>query len=74
MLLTGSIVNDISQIIANLGFPIAVVIYLFYAQSQERKEHKEETQGFTTAIENNTIALQKMTDKLEQMEERGTRG
>lgn len=62
--------NAFTQLIGNLGFPIAVVIYLFWSQAKERMEHKEETQGFINAIENNTLVIQKLTDKLDAMEDK----
>lgn len=62
--------NLITELIGNLGFPIAVVIYLFWSQAKERLEHKEETNGFINAIENNTLVIQKLTDKLDSMEDR----
>lgn len=52
------------QIISQLGFPIAVCIYLFWSQNKEREDHKAETKAMTEALENNTIALEKILTKL----------
>lgn len=60
--------NMITDFIQNMGFPIAVVIYLFYQQREEAKKHDEESKGFINAINNNSIVIQKLTDKLEMME------
>lgn len=68
--------SEIVQLISTVGFPIVCCLllgwYIKYSTDKEReeraemqKEHKEESQAFTTAINNNTIALQKLCDKLE---------
>lgn len=54
----------ISDLISNVGFPIAVVIYMFWSQNKEREQHKQETDGFIAAINNNTVALTKLADKI----------
>ena len=67
--------NDIVQIISAVGFPIVAAVgcaYLVkwqYEQNNKqlesmRKEHKEEVENMTKAIENNTIALNRLIDKL----------
>ena len=69
--------NDIVQIISAVGFPIVAAVgcaYFVkwqYEQNQKqidemRKEHKEETQNMTEAINNNTLVIQKLIDKLEK--------
>ena len=69
--------NDIVQIISAVGFPIVAAVgcgYFVkwqYEQNQKqiedmRKEHKEEVANMTKAIENNTLALQKLIDKLDE--------
>ena len=69
--------NSIVQIISAVGFPIVAAIgcgYFVkwqYEQNQKqvdemRKEHKEETAKMTEALKNNTLALQKLIDKLDK--------
>jgi hypothetical protein len=69
--------NSIVQIISAVGFPIVAAIgcgYFVkwqYEQNQKqvdemRKEHKEETAKMTEALNNNTLALQKLIDKLDK--------
>lgn len=58
----------ITQFIQNTGFPIAVVVYLFFAQREQNKQHEEETKGFVEAINNNTNVITRLTDKLESLE------
>lgn len=67
--------NDVVQIVSNLGFPIAMCLgacffikYLFdtFTKQQEemRKEHREEVLKLQTSLDNNTLALQKLIDKI----------
>ena len=67
--------NDVVQIVSTLGFPIAMCIgacffikYLFdsFTKQQEemRKEHREEVSKLQTSLDNNTLALQKLMDKI----------
>lgn len=58
-------VQEISTLISNVGFPIACVCILFWFQWQERKTHREETQRFAEAIENNTIVMQEVKTLIE---------
>ena len=68
--------NDVVQIISAVGFPIvaalgcAYFVKWQYEQNQKqieemRKEHKEEVGKMTEALNNNTLALQKLIDKIE---------
>lgn len=59
-------ISGITQLITQLGFPIACVIYLFYAQAKERDAHAAESKAWTDALHNNTLAIQKLTDYLEK--------
>lgn len=56
--------SEVINLISNLGFPIACVVALFWLLNKQRDEHKEECAKFTEAINNNTIALTKLSDKL----------
>ena len=58
-------VNIITQIISNLGFPIACVVAMFWMLNKERDAHKAETAELSKAIENNTNVMTKVLDKLE---------
>lgn len=68
-------VNQIMQLINNGWFPIvacgAMAWYIKYNNDKHSKErsmlndqHKEEMEKVTTAINNNTIALTRLCDKL----------
>lgn len=67
---------DWIQLISSLGFPIVACIAMaWYTKYQTdnyrtevkdmQKEHKEEITKVTEALNNNTLALQKLCDKLE---------
>ena len=69
--------SDIGSIISAVGFPIVAAVgctYFVkwqYEQNQKqieemRKEHKDEVSNMTKAIENNTLALTKLIDKLDK--------
>lgn len=58
-------IADITQLIGSLGFPIIACGALFWKMNEQDKSHKEETEMLTKALENNTIALTKLLDKLE---------
>lgn len=65
------------QIISTVGFPIACCVamgvYVKYITDKNREEvaklnedHKEEMSEVTKAINNNTLALQSLTDHLKE--------
>lgn len=67
---------DWIQMISTLGFPIVACIglgwYVKYQTDENNKrvdkmqdEHKEEIQKVTEALNNNTLALQRLVDKLD---------
>ena len=67
--------NEIVQVVSAVGFPIVAAIGCAYfvkwqyeqnsKQNEEmRKEHKEEVAKMTEALNNNTLALQKLIDKI----------
>lgn len=69
--------NDIVSIISAVGFPIVAAVgcgYFVkwqYEQNQKqveamRQEHKEEVQNMTKAIENNTVALTRLIEKIDK--------
>lgn len=69
--------GDIVQIISAVGFPIVAAVgcaYFVkwqYSENQKqvesmRQEHKEEMSKMTEALNNNTLALQKLIDKIDK--------
>lgn len=58
-------INDISGLISTLGFPIAMCLIMCYYINKINDAHKEETAKFAEALNNNTVVLQKLCDKLD---------
>ena len=57
-------VNDIVTIISTVGFPIAACVALFWQTNEMQKNNKEEMDGVKEALNNNTLVVQKLVDKL----------
>ena len=57
--------NIVLQAISTVGFPVVVSIALFWKMNKQDEDHKSEMLKVTEAINNNTIALQKLIDKFE---------
>lgn len=55
---------DIANIISNLGFPIAVCVACFWYINKLNEQHTEEMNKVTEAVNNNTIALTQLIDKI----------
>ena len=60
-------VNDIITIISTVGFPIAACVALFWQSTETQKSHKEEMDGVKEALNNNTLVVQKLVDKLAEI-------
>ena len=61
-------VETIFSIIGQNAFPIVCCVYLLYDKRRSDDQHKQEIDDLrdtmTTALNNNTLALQKIIDKL----------
>lgn len=58
----------IISFIQGVGFPIACVLIMFQQMDKEREAHKEETERITLALNNNTLILTELKQKLEDMD------
>lgn len=68
-------VNVIVQLVGSLGFPIAMCIYMAYSNNKLNEQHRESEAKLTEIINNNTLALTKLSDKIENLEKlAGTKG
>ena len=67
--------GDISQLISSIGFPIAMCVlmcyYIKYTQDNYRtdinslnEKHKEETTNLVQAINNNTLVIKELSERL----------
>lgn len=57
-------IEVISNLFSNLAVPVACLIATFYLWNKEREDHKAEQKELSNAIQNNTIVMQKLVDKL----------
>lgn len=57
-------INAITTLISNVGVPCACLIATFYLWFKETEAHKEEMINMTEALNNNTIALTKLTEHI----------
>lgn len=58
-------VNLFSQLIGNVGFPIACVIVMFFMWNKEREDHKTESDKWVEAIHNNTLVMEKLLERFQ---------
>ena len=58
-------INELSTLISTLGFPIAMCLIMCYYINKINDTHKAETDKFAEALNNNTVVLQKLCDKLD---------
>ena len=69
--------NSVAQIIGTLGFPIVdcCAMAYFFARVNDnyrndikeiQSSHKEEIAGMTEAINNNTLVIQKLVDRMDR--------
>lgn len=54
--------NAVIQAISTVGFPIAMCLILVYMMYKLNEQHKEEMNKLNESLQNNTLALQHLTD------------
>ena len=57
-------VNTITQLIGSLGFPIVCCGALFWRMIKSDEKHQQEMDKMADALNNNTLALTRLTEKL----------
>lgn len=58
--------QTVINLIKDLGFPIAVCIAMFWLNNKQVEQHKEEMSKLTDALNNNTLALTELRDRLDK--------
>lgn len=58
--------DNILQAISTVGFPIALTLILLWYIYDSSNKHKEETDKMSEALNNNTLALTKLLDRMER--------
>lgn len=70
--------EEVTNVIESLGFPIVVCIILAYAlkylydsmkelNEKQQEKHAEEITALTTALNNNTVVIQKLCDRMDNI-------
>ncbi len=62
-------VNALASLVGSLGFPIVACCYMAWNHEKESQRHNEETMKTVEAINNNTVALTKLAERLGNTEE-----
>ena len=56
--------QSIAGLISSVGFPICACIAIFWQLNKQSEQHKQEMDKMSEAINNNTLVMQKLIDKL----------
>lgn len=59
--------EQITSLIATTGFPIAMCLIVCYYVYIKDKSHKEEIEKLSDAVNKQTMSIQKLIDKIEQL-------
>ena len=57
-------IATVTQLIGSLGFPVAMCVALFWKINKQDETHKCEIDTMRTALEQNTVVLTKLCEKL----------
>lgn len=57
--------QSIMSAISTVGFPIVCCAAMFYQNWKQDEKHEAEAKGFSDAINNNTLAIQKLITLIE---------
>lgn len=60
------VMRYIVEAIGSVGFPIVVSGALFWYMTKSNESHKQEINKLSEAVNNNTVVIQKLIDKLEK--------
>lgn len=60
--------NTIIQAVGSLGFPIVMCGCLFWRMIKSDEQHKAEMDKLSEALNNNTLVITKLSDKLNKEE------
>ena len=63
-------VNNITQAIASVGFPIVACAVMFRYLEKEREDHKEEIASMTKALNENTNVIKELKNIIERLTDR----
>ena len=58
--------DNILQAVSTVGFPIALTLILLWYIYDSSNKHKEEIDKMSEALNNNTLAITKLLDRMER--------
>lgn len=61
-------IATVTELIGSIGFPIAMCLLLYYRMEKQDEQHKEEMDKITSALNNNTRALNELSIRMEKSE------
>ena len=50
-------IDSVTQLVSNVGFPVAVCIALFYYMEKQNERHQQETDKLNETVQSNTKVL-----------------
>lgn len=59
------VLNMVKDFIAQIGFPIAVAVYMIYVNKQQTEKHETETKEMTAALNELKVVMQALVDRLD---------
>ena len=62
-------VNTVIQLVTTLGFPIVCCVALFWRMIKSDEQHKMEMDKLSEALNNNTLAINKLNERLHNGED-----
>lgn len=57
--------QDITTLISGVGFPIVCSLLMFWQNNELNKQHRQESIELRKTIEENTLAIQTLIDKID---------
>ena len=60
-------IQMIQTMISSIGFPIVACIFLYKQNVNQAEQHKQEIDRLSQVIENNTLSITKMYEKMDAL-------
>ena len=60
-------ITVMTQVLSQLGFPVAACVALFWMLHHEQELHREETLALKQSIDSNTAMIQELRDYLREL-------
>ena len=60
------VIEIFKDLVSNLGVPVACLVVTFKLWNKEREDHKISEDKMTEAINNNTMALNRLAEKIDK--------